>query len=129
MEEASRDYETINVKTYTLSMPFRKGNQVSNWSKWVRLCTKTTGPKNRTTRTIHAAIATYFKIHLCVNDAEKKGQYTSWGSGAASVFHSVGFIPCLTCKTIAAPNRDLKETNAAGTSYILKETGNSKQED
>lgn len=116
MEEAPREYKKIRFKTYTLNMPFRKGNQASNWSKWVRPCTKTTGPKNRTVKIIHATIATYLEIHIFVNDTEKKGQYTSWGSGAASVFHSVGFIPCLMCKAIAAPNRDLKETNAAGTS-------------
>lgn len=66
---------------------------------------------------MHPTIAIYLEIHILMNEAEKKGQYTSWGSGADSVFHSVGFAPCLMCKAIAAPNRDLKETNAAGISY------------
>lgn len=56
-------------------------------------------------------------IHLLKNDAEKKGQCISWGSGAGSVTQSVGLTPCWRCETIAALKRVLKDTNAAGTSY------------
>lgn len=71
-------------------------------------------------RTTHAITTTTFPIHLLRKDAEKKGQYVSRGSGARSVSHSVGFAPCWICKTTAAPIRDLKDTNAAGSSYKMK---------
>lgn len=66
---------------------------------------------------IHAKITATLDIHLLMKDAEKKGQYTSWGSGAGSVCQSVGLTPCWSFETIAALKRDLKDTNAAGTSY------------
>lgn len=50
-------------------------------------------------------------------DTEKKGQCTSWGSGAFSVIHSVGLTPSWMFKAIAAPNLDLNETKAAGSSF------------
>lgn len=77
----------------------------------------TTGIRNRTVRMMVATITTRLQIHLLIKDAEKKGQYTSLGSGARSVTHSVGFVPCLICKVNAAASRVLKDTKAAGTSY------------
>lgn len=73
--------------------------------------------KNRTVRAVQATKATSMPIHLLMNDTEKKGQCTSWGSGAFSVIHSVGLTPSWMCKAIAAPNLDLNETKAAGTSF------------
>lgn len=98
-------------------MPFRKGNHFCNWSRLARPCTITTGIRKRTIRANDATSTTSLKIHLLMNDAEKKAQWTSWGSGARSVTHSVGLTPCWMCKATAAPNRDLNETKAAGTSW------------
>lgn len=56
------------------------------------------------------------EIHLCVKDVEKKGQYTSCGSGADSVTHSIGLSDCGMLRQLAAPNLDLKQTKAAGIS-------------
>lgn len=116
----SLGFTSINYVTYNLSTPFRKGNQVSNWSRWVRPWTNTTGMRNITVRPTHAMTTVSLQIHLLRNDVEKKGQWTSCGSGALSVTHSVGFTPCWICNAIAAPSRVLNETNAAGTScWIL----------
>lgn len=41
-------------------------------------------------------------------------QYTSRGSGAHSVNQMVGFLDCWVCAQTAAPQRDRKETKAAG---------------
>lgn len=98
-------------------MLVRKGNQVSNWSRLARPCTNTTGMRNRIVRAAHATTTTSLETHLFIKEEEKKGQWTSWGSGALSVIHSVGFVPCWMCKAIAALSRDLNDTKAAGTSY------------
>lgn len=105
--------------TYRFSTPFRKGNHVSNWSRWVRPCTITTGIRNKIVRAIHATTTANLQIHLFMNDEEKKGQWTSWGPGACSVTHSVGLTPCWMCRAIAAPYRELKDTKAAATSYMF----------
>lgn len=34
--------------------------------------------------------------------------------------HCVGLTPCGMCKAVAAPSRDLNETNAAGTSCSIQ---------
>lgn len=106
--------------TYSLSMPFKNGNNVSNWSRCVRPCTIATGIKNRTVRVEYATKTTSLPIHFLRNETVKKGQWTSCGSGASSVIHSVGLTPSWICNAIAAPNRVLNETNAAGTSYKFK---------
>lgn len=103
--------------TYKCNMPFKKGNKVSNWSKCVRPWTMRTGTRNRAVIKRHAKTTAVPQNHLLTNDAEKKGQYTSWGSGACSVSHSVGLTPCWRCEATAALRRDLNDTKAAGTSY------------
>lgn len=75
-------------------MPLKKGSQVPNCSKLVRPWAMRTGIRNRKVTKIHAKITATLHIHLLMNDAEKKGQYTSWGSGAGSVSQSVGLTPC-----------------------------------
>lgn len=62
------------ICTYSFSMPFRKGNQVSNWSRLVSPCTSTTGIRNRIVRAIHATNTTSTQIHLFMNESEKNGQ-------------------------------------------------------
>jgi hypothetical protein len=56
------------------------------------------------------------EIHLCVKDVENEGQYTSRGSGAGSVTHSIGLSDCGMPMQLAAPNLVLKQTKAAGIS-------------
>lgn len=68
-------------------------------------------------RKIDATKTMNLEIHICVKDVEKKGQYTSRGSGASSVTHSVGLSDCGILMQLAAPNRDLKQTKAAGISW------------
>lgn len=104
---------SMNWVTYILSTFLRKGNHFFNWSRCVRPWTRKTGIRNRRVSTMHATMTTSFKIHLLKNEAEKKGQWISSGSGAFSGVHSVGLTPCWMCKAVAAPYRDLKQTNAA----------------
>lgn len=101
-------------------MPFRKGNKISNVYRFVRPCTMITGMKNKIVRAVHARTTTTFPIHLVKKDVEKKAQYMSRSSGAGSVSHSVGFCPCCMFKVIAAPIRDLNDTNAARSSYQIE---------
>lgn len=100
-------------------MLFRKGNQNSSWDRLARPCTIATGMRNRTVRTMLVTIITTLDIHLCKNVEWKNGQYTSFGSGACSVTHSVGFSDCCKREAIAAPNRDLKDTKAERTSFTI----------
>lgn len=56
-----------------------------------------------------------------MNDSEKKGQYTSRGSGANSVIQWVGLTDCFKWTAVAAPKRDLKNTKAALASFDIEE--------
>lgn len=112
-----QEIKRVSIISYIRSMLFRNGNQASSCSKWVRPCTMKTGIRNKTVRMMVATITPRLQIHLLKNDEEKKGQYTSWGSGARSVTHSVGFVACLICTFNSVASRVLKDTKAAGTSY------------
>ena len=76
---------------------------------------------------MQVTMATTLKIHLFKNDDWKKGQYTSLGSGACSVIHSVGFSDCFNFKATAAPYRDLKDTKADRTCFTIIVTPKKKQ--
>ena len=122
-EERLRDFcswfnwdKEQGVVTYIFSMLLRKGNHVSNWWRLARPWTNTTGITYRIIRATKATNTTTLEIHLLTNDAVKNGQWTSWGSGAGSVSHCVGSMPCWMFVAIAAPCLVLKETKAAGTS-------------
>lgn len=109
-------FKSCRFCTYKVSMLVRKGNQVSKVERLARPCTITTGMRYRIVRAAYATSTTSLQIHLFMKDEEKKGQWTSWGSGALSVTHSVGFVPCWMCKATAAASRDLNDTKAAETS-------------
>lgn len=114
-----KNSEVFSFTTYILSTPFKKGNQVSNCSRCVSPWTIKTGIRNNTVMRTHATMTTKLLIHLFRNDAEKKGQYTSSGSGAGSLTHCVGFTPCCMCIAAAAAKRVLKDTKAAPTSCYI----------
>lgn len=84
-------------------MLLRNGNQICNWLRLVSPCTMRTGIKNSAVRRKHATATPSLDIHLCINVEEKKGQYTSWGSGACSVTQWMGLFDCCICIAIAAP--------------------------
>lgn len=97
----------------------KKGNKTSNWLRLVSPCTISTGIRNKIVKRIHTNTTTSLEIHLRMNDSEKKGQYTSRGSGASSVIHWVGLTDCCKWKAVAASKRDLKNTKAARASLNI----------
>lgn len=115
------------IVTYRVKILLRKGNQFSNWFRLVRPCTTKTGIRNKIERVIHATRTVSLDIHLWMNDEEKKGQLTSSGSGASSVIHSMGLVDCCKWIAIAAPHRDLKDTNAALDSFCIRKKNTDKQ--
>jgi hypothetical protein len=68
------EFLNCNNTTYSLSMPFKNGNSVSNWSRWVRPCTIATGIKKTIVREVYATKTTSLLIHLLRNETVKKGQ-------------------------------------------------------
>lgn len=118
--------ESFQVKspTYSLNIPFRKGRNVSSWSRLVSPWTITTGIRNRIVIIIYAITTTTLEIHRHKKDEEKKAQWMSARSGACSVTHSVGLTLCWMCNAVAVPRRDLNETKAEGTSWTIKSNKN-----
>lgn len=111
----------INKLTYMDSILVKKGNKISNWLRLVSPCTNTTGKRNEIVKSVHRNTTTNLEIHLRMNDSEKKGQYTSRGSGASSVIQWVGLTDCFKWKAVAAPKRDLKNTKAARDSLNIEQ--------
>ena len=108
--------KSFRLCTYKFSMLVRKGNKNCSSSRLARPCTIATGMRNRITTATYATIANDAETHLFIKDEENNGQCTSRGSGALSVTHSVGFVPCWMCKATAAVSLDLNDTKAAETS-------------
>nr|GMC77161.1 hypothetical protein Iba_chr03eCG8030 [Ipomoea batatas] len=100
-------------------MVFRKGKTFSIPSMLARDCTKAMGIMKKKVRKKNAMPTTSFLIASETYGIARLSQYTSRGSGAHSVSQMVGFRDCCVCAQTAAAHRVLKETNAAGTIYLL----------
>lgn len=66
-----------NIITYIDRINVKNGNINSSAGRLVRPWTSTTGTRNKIVRRRQANTITILATHFCINDAEKKGQWTS----------------------------------------------------
>ena len=102
----------ISIKGLRKGAAFSMPSMLANdWTKAMGIMKKNVRKKKATAIISLLIVSETYGIAML-------SQYTSRGSGAHSVNHTVGFLDCCVCAQTAAPQRVRKETKAAGIIYL-----------